>query len=82
MNSSPNAGGDLLPDDSAPQHERAPRPLPLFLELLREMSERDPALARGALAGLMRYEAMPRSKPAPAKPEIARLGPASLRDQG
>ena len=36
----------LLPEHSAPQHERAPRPLPLFLELLREISLDDPELAR------------------------------------
>ena len=33
-----------------------PRPLPLFLELVREVSERDPELARDALAGLRVYE--------------------------
>ena len=64
------------------QHERAPRPLPLFLELLREVSERDPALARDALAGLKAYETVPRrERPAP-KPEIARVNGACLRDHG
>jgi len=64
------------------QHERAPRPLPLFLELLREVSERDPALARDALVGLKAYETVPRrERPAP-KPEIARVGGACLRDHG
>jgi polyhydroxyalkanoate synthase len=86
MNSSPNASGDLLPVDSALQHERAPerapRPLPLFLELLREVSERDPELARDALAGLKAYERMPRREPAPPKPEVARVGAATLRDHG
>ena len=46
----------LLPEHSAPQHERAPRPLPLFLELVREVSTRDPELAGAALAGLRAYE--------------------------
>jgi polyhydroxyalkanoate synthase len=64
------------------QHERAPRPLPLFLELLREVSERDPALARDALAGLKTYETMPRRKRPPPKPEIARVAGAALRDHG
>jgi polyhydroxyalkanoate synthase len=76
----------LLPEDSAPQHERAsqraPRPLPLFLELVREVSERDPELARAALAGLRAYEHAPRPQRAAPKPEIARVRGASLRDHG
>ena len=64
------------------QHERAPRPLPLFLELLREVSERDPALARDALAGLKAYETVPRRERPPAKPEVARVRGAALRDHG
>jgi len=72
----------LLPDNSALQHERAPRPLPLFLELVRKVSAREPELARAALAGLRAYERAPRrERPAP-KPEIARVGGASLRDHG
>jgi polyhydroxyalkanoate synthase len=72
----------LLPEHSAPQHERAPRPLPLFLELLREVAERDPALAADALAGLRAYEQAPRrDRPAP-KPELARIRGAALRDHG
>src|SRR5689334_6831598 len=72
----------LLPEHSAPQHERAPRPLPLFLELVRETAQHDPQLARDALAGLRAYERLPRrERPAP-KPEIARVGGASLRDHG
>jgi polyhydroxyalkanoate synthase len=82
MNRSRNPRGDLLPVDRALQHERAPRPLPLFLELLREVSERDPDLARDALAGLKAYETVPRRDRAPAKPEIARLRGACLRDHG
>ena len=76
----------LLPEHSAPQHEgarqRAPRPLPLFLELVREVSERDPELARAALGGLRAYENAPRrERPAP-KAEIARVAGATLRDHG
>jgi polyhydroxyalkanoate synthase len=76
----------LLPEHRAPQHERAqeraPRPLPLFLELVRQVSERDPQLARAALAGLRSYEQAPRrERPAP-KPEIARVCGAALRDHG
>ncbi len=76
----------LLPEHSAPQHgrvaQRAPRPLPLFLELVRDVSERDPELARAALAGLRAYEQSPRRERARPKPEIARVGGASLRDHG
>jgi polyhydroxyalkanoate synthase subunit PhaC len=76
----------LLPEHSAPQHERAPhrapRPLPLFLELVREVSEREPELARNALAGLRAYEQAPRRERPPPKPEVARVGGAALRDHG
>jgi polyhydroxyalkanoate synthase len=82
MNSSPEARDGLLPVDSALQHARAPRPLPLFLELLRDVSGRDPELARAALHGLRLYERMPRRQPARARPEIARAGGAALRDHG
>ena len=72
----------LLPEHSAPQHERAPRPLPLFLELVRETAQHDPELARDALTGLRAYERSPRrERPAP-KDEIARVGGASLHDHG
>lgn len=64
------------------QHERAPRPLPLFLELLREVSERDPGLARDALIGLKAYETVPRRERPPPKPEVARVRGAALRDHG
>jgi polyhydroxyalkanoate synthase len=64
------------------QHERAPRPLPLFLELLREVSERDPALARDALKGLKAYETVPRRERPPSRPEVARVRGATLRDHG
>jgi len=56
--------------------------LPLFLELVREVSERDPELARAALAGLRAYEQAPRRDRPPPKPEIARVGGAALRDHG
>jgi polyhydroxyalkanoate synthase len=82
MNSSQPDRRGLLPQHSALQHERAPRPLPLFLELVREVSVRDPKLAADALAGLRAYERAPRrERPAP-KPEIARVRGATLRDHG
>jgi polyhydroxyalkanoate synthase len=68
------------------QHERAlqhaPRPLPLFLALLSDVSERNPDLARDALAGLKAYEAAERAPDHPPKPEVARVGGACLRDHG
>src|SRR3954467_4042331 len=86
MDRSRNPPRDLLPEHSALQHERvdqrAPRPLPLFLELVREVSERDPELARAALAGLRAYEQAPRRERPPPKPEVARVRGASLRDHG
>ena len=76
----------LLPDQCAPQHERgskrAPRPLPLFLEMIRSFGERDPATARAALEGLSRYE---NAAPTNARTErsiFAQIGPAVLRDFG
>ena len=68
------------------QHERAPkrapRPLPLFLELLRKVSENDRELARDALLGLRAYETAPRDEAPAPKPEIARVRSACLRDHG
>ncbi len=68
------------------QHERSiphsPRPLPLFLELVRQESARDPALARRALAGLHAYADAPRTmRPAQPAP-VATVGGACLRDHG
>src|SRR3954464_9066673 len=82
MNHSPTDKRGLLPEHSALQHERAPRPLPLFLELVREVSAGDPELARAALAGLRAYERAARSSPPPARPEIERVRGAALRDHG
>jgi len=82
MKKSPSPTGGLLPVDSALQHERAPRPLPLFLELVREVSARDPQLASEALAGLRAYEQAPRRVRPPPKLEIARVRGAALRDHG
>ena len=72
----------LLPEHSALQHERAPRPLPLFLELVRQAADEDAALARDALAGLRAYEAAERPPRDPPRPEVARIGGACLRDHG
>jgi polyhydroxyalkanoate synthase len=54
----------------------------LFLELVRQVSEGDPELARTALAGLRAYEQAPREERRAPRPEIAHIGGASLRDHG
>ena len=72
----------LLPDHSAPQHEHAPRPLPLFLEMIRAVGERDPMTARQALAGLTAYERAPRPRGRTQRPVVMKVGPAVLRDHG
>src|SRR6476620_7468705 len=76
----------VLPQRSALQHERAsgkaPRPLPLFLDLVRRVSEHDPKLARDALAGLRAYENAERRPRSAPKPEVARDRGACLSDHG
>lgn len=64
------------------QHGHAPRPLPLFLELVREAGERDPALARAALTGLRNYEQARRVPSAAPRPAVAEVSGAALRDHG
>jgi polyhydroxyalkanoate synthase len=56
--------------------------LPLFLEMVRQVSRRDPALARQALAGLDSYEKAPRPPARAERPAVARVGGAALRDHG
>lgn len=71
---------DLTSIIAAPQH--GPRPLPLFLEMLRSETAQDEGRRRAALAGLRRYQQFPRhSRPAP-PPAIAEAGRARLRDYG
>ena len=82
MNRSKDWLASLLPEHSALQHERAPRPLPLFLALVRLAGERDPAMARAALAGLAAYERADRKHVQPERPVIARTGAAMLRECG
>ena len=56
--------------------------MPLFLELVRQVSRRDPALARRALAGLEAYENAPRPPGRSECPAVAKVGGAALRDYG
>ncbi|MEO6247598.1 MAG: alpha/beta hydrolase [Sphingomicrobium sp.] len=76
----------VAPRDTALQHEpsraMAPRPLPLFLELVRNVAEQDPALAKRALDGLARYAREQRAPAPPQRPPIGEAGGAVLRDHG
>ncbi|RHW16626.1 alpha/beta hydrolase [Sphingomonas gilva] len=66
--------------DAAPQH--GPRPLPLFLQHVREQTAASPEREAKAMAGLRRYQAADRGLPRDAMPEAARTGRACLRDYG
>lgn len=66
----------------APQHaEYGPRPLPLFLDMLRRETATSPQHAAAALAGLRRYQGAPRVKRRE-RPVRYRKGAARLRDGG
>jgi polyhydroxyalkanoate synthase subunit PhaC len=60
--------------------QHAPRPLPLFLDLVRQAGLSDPALAARALAGVRRYGAAPRTAPEP--PPSITIGPLTARVAG
>ena len=68
----------LSPIDAAPQH--GPRPLPLFLDMLREQTAASPERRAAVLAGLRAYQAAPRGKPRKPAPARFRKGTARLRD--
>jgi polyhydroxyalkanoate synthase len=85
-------GSALAPKLSAPQHKPVgpvrdgavdrPRPLPLFLELLRRETAGAPERMVRALEGLRRYQEAERTAPPKPPPALVeRLG-ASLRDYG
>lgn len=63
----------------APQH--GPRPLPLFLDMLRSETAASPERQAQALAGLRRYQDAPRMRRRMAK-AARRQGRARLRDYG
>ena len=60
----------------------SPRPLPLFLALVRQESAHNPALARKALAGLDLYAGAARLARSPQPPSVSTIGGSCLRDHG
>ncbi len=62
--------------------QQGPRPLPLFLALLRSETAASPDRRAAALAGLRAYQEAPRPAPRPSRPVIAQAGRATLRDYG
>jgi polyhydroxyalkanoate synthase len=68
--------------DDAPQHrlQHGPRPLPLFLAMVRSETAASPERMARALAGLRAYQDAPRGKPRDAMPVAQRVGRVSLRD--
>ncbi|MES2067225.1 MAG: alpha/beta fold hydrolase [Pseudomonadota bacterium] len=65
---------------AASQH--GPRPLPLFLDILRDQTAGSPERSAAALAGLRAYQDAGRAKPRKAMPARFRKGQARLRDYG
>jgi polyhydroxyalkanoate synthase subunit PhaC len=63
------------------QHVNRPRPLPLFLDLVRRAGEKDPALAAAALEGLRIYQGAVRQRPV-VRPAAATAGRARLLQCG
>ena len=70
----------LTPKLAAPQH--GPRPLPLFLQMLRSETANEPARMAHALKGLRRYQEAERAAPAEPMPAVAESHGAALRDYG
>jgi polyhydroxyalkanoate synthase len=70
----------LAPKLAAPQQR--PRPLPLFLELLRSETAASPERMTRALAGLRKYQEADRRPPLEPMPAVAEAYGAALRDYG
>lgn len=70
----------VTPFLDAPQH--GPRPLPLFLDLLRKQTAGSPEARAAALAGLAAYQSAPRPSPRPPRPVVAQAARARLLDLG
>ena len=65
---------------AAPQH--GPRPLPLFIDLLRSETAASPERRAAALTGLRAFQEAPRGRPRKPAPARYRRGRARLRDYG
>src|SRR3954463_11777167 len=76
----PSSTGEtaLAPKFAAPQHR--PRPLPLFLDMLREQSAANPARMKAALEGLRKYQEAERPPPPAPRPARAWVRGGALRD--
>src|ERR1043165_5107393 len=68
----------LAPKFAAPQHR--PRPLPLFLDMLRTQCAANPALLKTALEGLRKYQEAERPPPPAPMPAVAEARGAVVRD--
>ncbi|MDY0958047.1 alpha/beta fold hydrolase [Sphingomonas sp. CFBP8993] len=66
--------------DFASQH--GPRPLPLFLAMLRSEAAENPDLVQRAMAGLKRFQTASRERPMRSLPVRRRRGRVTLRDAG
>jgi polyhydroxyalkanoate synthase subunit PhaC len=81
MSKSPlEQSSSLAPKLTAPQHK--PRPLPLFLEMLRSETAGEPERMQRALLGLRRYQEAERPALPQVMPAIAEAHGAALRDYG
>src|SRR5687768_5113562 len=79
-NSSRGKESNLTPKIAAPQH--GPRPLPLFLAMLRELSAANPERMQRVLDGLRRYQQAERAPSPPPMPVLAEADGAAIRDYG
>lgn len=70
----------IAPNLAAPQHR--PRPLPLFLHMLRSETEGEPERLRHALEGLKTYQQAERPERRDSGAVVAQAGRATLRDFG
>src|SRR5688572_30671572 len=71
---------DVTPNRSALQQR--PRPLPLFLSMLRSETAAHPERLAKALEGLRAYQQATRHPPPPPMPAVAEARGAALRDYG
>lgn len=70
----------VAPFLAAPQHR--PRPLPLFMEMLRQETAANPARMAQALAGVRAYQEAPRADRLAPAPAVKTIGRVTLRAFG